>query len=264
MNSFLAFRFLALGCLIFLACSEETKPLHPLTLTPASFEKSEGRDCANMDSLHNHCASVQFSWLEPTDGSDTLKTVVKVWSDSFLKSILATISYDNIPAATVEEAAQRFLSAHEEWSKDAPESPLGEWSVGCTDTILLNDGKHLTLRLTATMFTGGAHPSSVANTATFDVASGKQLTWNDLVTDIEALKKLAEKAFRATRSEIFDPTDGSEAFNFDDVFRFALPANFGLTDKGIYFYYDPYEVTPYAFGTTDFVIPFEELGSIKK
>jgi hypothetical protein len=100
--------------------------------------------------------------------------------------------------------------------------------------------------------------------ATFDVLTGKQLTWNDLVTDQKALQKVAEQAFRAERADVFQPGDGAEPFVFDDIFQFALPQNYGLVEDGIFCYYLPYEVGPYAMGSTQFVIPFAKLGDISK
>ena len=79
------------------------------------------------------------------------------------------------------------------------------------------------------------------------------------MTDKNALRVLAEKAFRTERAEAFN-----EGFDFDETFVFDLPINFGLTETGILFYYNAYEVGPYALGSTEFVIPFAELGNLAK
>lgn len=138
---------------------------------------------------------------------------------------------------------------------------MGQWTAESKDTTLLNDGKYLTLEINGYTYAGGAHGSPTAAVATFDALTGKQLTWADLVNDQSTLKVLAENIFRTTRMDIFAPEDGSEPFEFDETFQFALPQNYGLVAGGIYCHYLAYEVGPYAIGSTQFVIPFESLGS---
>jgi hypothetical protein len=82
------------------------------------------------------------------------------------------------------------------------------------------------------------------------------------VNDPKQFQSFAEQKFKAARPELFkSEQEGGLGFQFDETNPFQLPNNYGLTDKGIYCVFVPYEVTPYAFGSTEFVIPFEELGS---
>jgi Protein of unknown function (DUF3298) len=104
----------------------------------------------------------------------------------------------------------------------------------------------------------------LAAVATFESETGKQLSLNDIVTDTAALKTLLEKKYREVRTDLFQPTDGSEPFQFDDVFQFVLPANYGLVKEGLYCHYLHYEVGPYVIGNTQFVLPFSEMGTIAK
>lgn len=252
---------------LFFACNNNTQePPKAVTLTTATYKKSAGRDCAQMDSIHHQCAQLQLAWPEVKDGAAPLKTSVAAWANKFLVGVLEPEAKDSTAAGkTLEAAARSFFQTHGEWSKEAPESPLGEWVAESTDTVLLNDGAHLTLQINAYIFTGGAHGMPLSAVGTFDVATGKQLTWAEMVSDSEAFKVLAEKKFRETRADIFKSEgEGGSAFDFDETFSFQLPGNYGLTDKGIYCIYLPYEVTPYVFGNTEFVIPFGEMGALLK
>ncbi len=40
---------------------------------------------------------------------------------------------------------------------------------------------------------------------------------------------------------------------------FTLPENFALRDEGLAFYYNPYDVAPYAMGPTEIVLSWEEI-----
>ncbi|WP_324288612.1 RsiV family protein [Pedobacter sp. SL55] len=46
--------------------------------------------------------------------------------------------------------------------------------------------------------------------------------------------------------------------------KFALPKSFYVSDKGLVFLYNPYEIKAYAEGVTELVIPFSELSGIAK
>lgn len=246
--------------LLFWACSPEKKAVEAVTISSETFTKSAGRDCAKMDSVHNHCATINLSWPVVESGSDALKSSVATWSTSFLAGLLSP-EMDEATAAksNLEAVAKAFLDSHETWSKEAQESPLGEWTVEAADSVLLNDGEHLTLQIDAYSFTGGAHGMAIVNVATFEVATGKQLKWENLVNDEQVLNAFLEEKFRQARPEIF-----KEGFNFDESFPFVLPSSFGFTAEGLYCHYSPYEVTPYAYGSTSFVVPFAELGDMVK
>lgn len=250
---------------LFFSCNnvQPPAPAKSVLLASVNFEKNSGRDCAKMDSIHNHCAEVKLRWPEVKDGPEALKTAVTAWTNTFIISLLAPADGDStISKMSIESATQDFQQMHSDWSKEAPDSPMGEWFVESKDTVLLNDGKHLTLEIDANTFSGGAHGLSLAAVTSFEVATGKTLTWADLVNDPKQFQSVVEQKFKTTRPELFkSEQEGGLGFQFDETNPFQLPNNYGLTDKGIYCVFVPYEVTPYAFGSTEFVIPFEEVGS---
>lgn len=207
-----------------------------------------------------NCVQIELSWPEVTQGSDALKKAVDTWASAFLSGILSPESSEEEAAAiSLEIAAKRFIADHEQFLTDAGESVMGYWTAESYDTVLLNDGKYLTLQLNSYVYAGGAHGNSYAAVSTFDAQTGKQLTWDDLVTDQAAVLALAEQKFREEQAEAF-----SDGFDFGDIFTFVLPASYGLAEDGIYFFYNPYEVAPYAMGSTPFTIPFSELGDLVK
>ena len=251
--------------LVFSCQNKSTETAGEVVVESLSFSKTEGKDCDKPDSLRYSCASINLSWPNVKEGSDALKKSVADWANTYLASILAPgPDGEATNNASVEKNAAAFIQAQKDFAKDAPESPMANFTAESKDQVLLNDAKHLTLQIEGNTYMGGAHGSPTAAVATFDVLTGKQLTWNDLVTDQKALQAVAEQAFRTERADVFEPGDGSEPFKFDDVFQFALPQNYGLVENGIYCFYLAYEVGPYAMGSTQFVIPFAELGDISK
>lgn len=237
-----------------------------ITIGKTSIVKSMGRDCDKPDSLRFSCAAVNLNIPTIEQGTEALKNSVAQWANSYMVGVLMPEADSAaLPKISIDTALQSFFKEFEALVKEAGgDTPMTNFTAESTDTVLLNDGRYLTLEMTGYIFTGGAHGSPLANVATFDVQSGKQLTWDDLVTDKAALKVLAEKKFMEERVDIFKPTDGMEPFKFDDIFKFDLPQNYGLTKDGIYCHYVPYEVGPYAIGSTVLVISFKELGDLYK
>jgi hypothetical protein len=177
-----------------------------------------------------------------------------------MASILASEPIEGTTTTlTVETAAQQFIGMHADFVQEAGESMMGVWTAEVDGDVLLNNGKHLTLNLGGYVFAGGAHGSPTAAIATFDVATGKQLTWDDLVTDQAAVKTMAEKKLRVERADAFQ-----DGFDFDDIFEFTLPVAYGLVADGIQLHYQHYEIMPYALGASTFTLTFEELGALAK
>lgn len=238
------------------ACNQKEE-LKPLTFTPKELSQKDGIDCEKPDSLRLNCAEIKLKWSELKDGSTELQKNVGNWVNVFLNGIISPSEDEtSLKGKSLDASVQEFFKEYKEFAKEAPDSPMTQWSAESKDSTILNDGKYLTLQIEAYTYAGGAHGNPSAVVATFDVKTGKQLTWDDVINDKAALKTLAEKKFMAAKSEAFQ-----EGFKFDDTFKFELPANFGLTSKGIYFYYVHYEVGPYAMGETIFEIPFAELGT---
>ena len=72
------------------------------------------------------------------------------------------------------------------------------------------------------------------------------------------LVKAAEAAFRKQR-ELSPESDLLEnGFEFPDN-RFRLNDNYGFTNDGVVFFYNSYEIAPYAAGPSEVFIPYSEI-----
>ncbi|MCC6723960.1 MAG: DUF3298 and DUF4163 domain-containing protein [Saprospiraceae bacterium] len=247
------------------SCKNDGPPVapKPLTLVSLKIERKGGVDCDKPDSVMVNCAWVNFKYPVLKDGSDSLKQAVDGWAKEFMTTWVGMAEEpDNLPP--LDDAINNFFNMQAESAKEMPDM-RNVFAAETTDTVLLNDGKHLTLQLDGYSDTGGAHPSWSSAVATWDVATAKKVALDQLVTDLNALQALAEKKFREVRPELFSPDEeGNIPFAFDETFPFKLADNTGLVKDGIFFCYVPYEVGPYAIGATEFVLTFAELGALKK
>jgi hypothetical protein len=166
----------------------------------------------------------------------------------------------------LEAQARSLLAAWEQAHARFPgAATVRQWQVEKRMIVLHRDARLLSVRLDETSYTGGAHPNSLADLATFDLASGRRITLDDVLLP-DALPQLtgaAGSAFRETRAVPADRSLREAGFWFEgDVF--SLPDRWAIVGEGLAFHFDAYEVAPYAAGPTDFVVPWSALrGALK-
>lgn len=230
------------------------------TVEQKAFRQEQGADCdkAADDETRTDCARIDLLYPVVTKGEKALQDAVATWTNNYLFGILEA---EEMPkSSTLDGAAKAFFKIHEDTKKEGGASAMtGGFEVSTGSEVVFNNGKYLTLAINGNAYMGGAHGSPTEALNTFDVQSGKILTWDDLVTDKAAFKALAEKKVREERADVF-----KDGFEFDDIFDFVLPANYGLTEEGIFLYYQHYEIMPYALGATTVTLTFEELGTLAK
>lgn len=106
-------------------------------------------------------------------------------------------------------------------------------------------------------YMGGAHGLSLQRYLSFQRPGGKLVeNWQDLVTDTTAILKLAERTFKKEKNIQKFRSKSHMWFWGGD---FYLSSNFGLTDEGIRFVYTEYEIAPYAYGSTELLLPYAEI-----
>lgn len=117
------------------------------------------------------------------------------------------------------------------------------------------------VELSASYYFGGAHPNSWVNWATFSKETGERVGLSHFFPDLTALNVLAEKHFRKAVNLVKNEDLTVEGYWFENGI-FTCPENFKITEAGLSFIFNAYEVAPYVMGSIDFFIPMNELKSI--
>ncbi|MCB0518760.1 MAG: DUF3298 domain-containing protein [Lewinellaceae bacterium] len=248
---------LVLSTLVWNGCKKNTVPSNTAIYVPEvetmRFRDQKGTDCDSVYEDRTNCAYIDFDYPVVTTGTQALKDSVAKYVNGYLIGILTGGSpEENVKAATLEEGAKVFFATHETYNGSAM---YGAFTASSGSDVVRRDSQYLSIAISGNSFQGGAHGSQTSLFATLDSQTGRKLTWDDVVKDKAAMLSLAERYFRKERAEIF--TNG---FDFDETFPFALPRNFALIQSGIYLQYDPYEVAPYAMGSSELMVPFSEIG----
>ncbi len=123
----------------------------------------------------------------------------------------------------------------------------------------------LSLALLESSHLGGAHGSATVRLCVFDRRDGRRLGFGDLFRPAarESLSAVCEPYFRTARGFTHDTALDTAGFAFASG-RFTVNDNLALTDGGVRFRFDPYEIAPHALGPTDFTVPYAALASFAR
>ncbi len=236
--------------------AKSDKPLPEFRME--SFSK-EIEDC---NEGRNYCAKVNVVY--PVFLSGIQPVIMRLLNDSIqfhVKNSLAIIEqHRDLRQFSFQALADSFFLAYSTYGQETGFPMV--WELETTGEVLFLSSGMVSISFENYAYTGGAHPNSHTMLLNYNLKYGRTVSLKDLVTDLQELKYLAEKAFRDSR-DLSPDEDLNEAGFFGDN-GFQMPSNFGVTQEGLYFYYNSYEIAPYAAGPTDFVLTWEDLGDIAR
>ena len=151
-----------------------------------------------------------------------------------------------------------YFSDNESLYETMPDAGSLNWILLKFMHILYNDNNLLTYYLLDYTYTGGAHGMETNNFTVVNIKTGEALTLNDLFkpgyeTQLTSLltSKLKLMAKTGPEEKLSD-----HGFFVDDI---SPNSNFYITASGIGFFYNHYEIAPYASGQTDILLTFHDL-----
>lgn len=251
--------FLSVFLLLLAACAPKERAdaakAAPLVFETIDLEQTYGV----CDEPDTGCASITIEYPEilaaPTpQAKDSINAYIR-------KTLLGSIPGDK-PAENVEAAMNQFIDDYKKFKADFSDYPTS-WSVEREVKVYYQDPGLASLSFYEFSYTGGAHPNSAVHYVNFDLSSGKRLTLQDLFTAgfQERLNSVAEKRFRELKAIAPGQSYSDADFWFENE-QFTLTDNFAVGDTGVVFYYNNYEIAPYAMGPTELGISYRDLKEI--
>jgi hypothetical protein len=113
-------------------------------------------------------------------------------------------------------------------------------------------------------YTGGAHDMITIDSETFDLREGTRICADDLFTVGEEVyaPRIKEKIL-GQMDEQAESGDAPYYENYAELVEETFnKESFILTEKGLCYYFQIYDIAPYAGGSFRFTIPYEELSDI--
>lgn len=249
----LCFAVLILLFLPAVGCKRAPDPTapSPLVFVQKKFDKSVP-GCGDKQKREEACVTFRVSWVEASSAaSDEIKTKINA-------AILAALQPKEAPRgfeAEAAEVAEDYARFHKEFDDSAI-----TYFIRRTADILMSNATMLSLEITEEEFRGGAHPESRRTYLNLNPANGQDFFLKDLVRDgsMQKLTELAEKRFRMEREVPEGKKLSESGFTFPDD-KFALSKTWGVSQHGLVFHYNAYEIAPYAVGPTTIMLPWKEI-----
>lgn len=167
------------------------------------------------------------------------KTAFKALKDSYFTAYKEEVDFDMEPG---EDVASMGMWSYEESTEGI---------------VAYNQNNLLTIGYMGYAYLGGAHGMYGTTFANYDLKNRKRIELKDVLKPgyENKILPLLERAVR--RQFNLQPDQALSEVLFED--KMALTDNFGLTGKGIFFNYMPYEIAAYAAGEIRVFVSFSEL-----
>jgi len=123
-------------------------------------------------------------------------------------------------------------------------------------SVLHSDAELLSMQVWSCIYTGGAHSNHRMQLATFDVATGRRVDAASAVA-VEDRSRLAEAVARGVLGS------GVSCDRERLVARAAQTQNIAVVEDGLLYSFDPYEVSGFAQGTLQYVVPWSVVGALR-
>jgi len=204
----------------------------------------------------NDCTYFNLSYQVVNSGK--AKSIInKAIQDSLLSAVNF---WPDMNATTFKQAASNFIAEYD--SSLSQQNNGAPWMMDTKARVNSNGKNVLSYSVDQVIYTGGAHPNSYVTYYNFDKATGNQLTLKDVLgSGFEtALNKVIDADFRKMKGLSATDNLQEKAYLFEN--KITYTTNFAVEKKGLRFFYNNYEIAPYATGQTNLFIPWKDLSGI--
>ena len=240
-----------------------------LSYTTKIFEK-HSKVCVKKDSL---CATVKFEYPEfqSLSFSQIIKNeILNIYYDSNDSTKSRPKNFEELATPFIEDYDQK-LNEGKGYVNKANEVNEGgflamPWNMEATIKVERQTDKYVMLHTNTNWFMGGNHPISMKYYYMYNRKNFKRITLDDLFQKgyDQKFLNIAEEIFRKQEGLKSDDKLSEENGYFFGNQRFILNDNFILTEKGIKFLFNVYEIKPYVAGITELEIPYQQLKALLK
>jgi hypothetical protein len=183
------------------------------------------------------------------------------------KRIFTSVCNSVYTGETIQEVknynalVQSFVTNYTQIKAELKQDSLPAWEAQAKAKINYQSKKLLNITVEYYLFTGGAHGYGATESLLFNPENGSTYKLNELFSNTAQLTELVEAKFR-THLKIPAKSSLTDAGYFFADDRFILPKNYIISEKGIQFHYNTYEVACYAQGPIDLFISYTDLGEL--
>ncbi|MBN8677184.1 MAG: DUF3298 and DUF4163 domain-containing protein [Chitinophagales bacterium] len=248
---------LCCGLWMFFACG--TKQQAPEQKSSLKVESSLYTKTSCVDEAKASCATFKVSYPIFSSGDTAL---TKALNQSLQEFVISAVGGNGqLPfAVALDSASKQFFDLFQADIKERPEMAL-EYTTQIQDTIPFLNQKVATVQMDGYSYTGGAHGNPFTMLVSYDLSkSAKPLEITDLISDTTAVKPILEKAYKVSKG--LKETDPLTDVVYPEITQIPLPAQIAVVSNGVVFFYNAYEIAPYAVGASAVLLTWEQLGAL--
>jgi hypothetical protein len=242
---------------ILFACGEYQGQTSDISFEREEIAAKEGCDDPGSD----YCAEIIIGY--PVFSIPERKKI-ETKINNFVKNEMLVSVFSDDKIISFDELVSNFFDEYRQFKTDDPES-YQEWFIEKNGTVNFYNDDFISLTFSENTYLGGAHPNNYTQFNVLDLENGNKITLEDIfIAGYEPiLNKIAEDEFRKLK-QLGEHDDFDQAgFWFDDN-RFSTNDNFSISDKGLTFYYNNYDITAYAYGPTELIISLTKISDLIK
>jgi hypothetical protein len=242
--------------LIVFSCSKKDPSAeNELNYAVVKYElQSKGCDSLRED----RCAKIKYEFPQIKSFADEK---VKEKINNSIKLLFSMNQNADPDSINFDEEMNIFIADYEEFSSEFPDA-LQSWFNERTGEVKMNRANIFSVDYMEYSYTGGAHANTMVQFRNYNLSNGKIISLNEIIFPDKQneLTKVGEEEFRKLK-ELSEEADLGQAGYWFENNKFYLNDNFLITDSSLVFYYNNYEITAYAFGPTELIIPYSKIKS---
>lgn len=204
-------------------------------------------DCEN-----TICVNIELEYLKIKGNSNVAENFNHL-IEQFIFQKMATD--ETITDLEPDEYVQEVIEDFKAFTEEFPDARTGGYEQTTNCEITWMDEELISIELLTSMYSGGAHPTYLDEFLNVNPKTGNIIDILDFISDHESFELLVEIKLREKLG--MNENDIWADFTFID--EFTLPANIGMTEKGLSLVYNEYEILSYSEGRTEILITREEL-----
>jgi len=245
------------GIMIIFSCGKKDSSLeNDLKYKVVLFEKqSDGCDSLRDD----FCAKIKIEFPQITNYENS---IVMDKINQSIQSLFSTNENANMDSINFDNEMNSFIEDYQEFITEFPDASQA-WFVEKTGEVKLNRGNIFSTDYMEYSYTGGAHSNTDVEFRNYNLSNGEIISLDEIIFPDKQteLTKVGEEEFRKLKELSAEIDLGQAGFWFENN-EFYLNDNFLITDSSLVFYYNNYEITAYAFGPTELIIPYTKIKSL--
>ncbi|MEO8512321.1 MAG: RsiV family protein [Ignavibacteria bacterium] len=260
--------FILLAAFMFSSCGKKTESPKTDTKQTTTESKTNDEDVLKFTERsffksYNNCSPNDTCTYFKVDYTEAVSGRNKDKVNGLISAIVYTgVSYGDTTMPNIQVAADSFMTQYVAFRKEVPESAQ-YWYLEQSVSANLDHQKIICITSSNSSYMGGAHPNSYLEYYNISKETGDTLSLKNLFAAgfEKKLGELIDAAFRKANN--LKPGDNLQ--DKGGLFENKITYNYNWNvnkDGSLTFYYNQYEIAPYAAGPIEVTLTKEELAPL--